>query len=284
MIWYDWTYKDIDFSNSLARDEKIAIIDVQKNLWLRTEIYPKQNYHWVNTSNTIAEGRLFTFRFSIFGNREERSGWQQKLNSAIVPEYNPSKGKWLYELSWTRDDWSRVTTAARVYRMPTYDEINPGSSVITGTFELFAPNPEFYSISEKNTEGEYGRRGWFKLDTNLDFTMNELLAEIVVINEWNFAAPLTIIINGAIKNPKIKNLTTDNFYWINDTTNNLVIDNRSDIFIVEDQWVNIKASRMEWSEILRVNPWKNTFIVTWDDFDYDSTLDIDIFYKDTYLT
>lgn len=284
MIWKNRTYKGVSLSDTQASTNRIAIQDVNKNVWLRTEIYTKQNYHWVNTSNTLAEWRLFTFDFAIFGTREERAKGQEVLNSIIVPENNPGSTDWLYTLQWDTDDGETVSCQARVYGMPNYDSIDPGDHIITGSFELFAPNPEYYSATQKTNSSEYGRRGWFKLDTTFDFKMNELLAEIVVDNTGNFSAPMKINVVGSIDNPVITNVTTGSFYGLDKTTTDLIIDGTGNSFIVTDDWVNAKASRKAGSEIVRLIPWTNKIIVTGGDFDYDSTITIDLFYNDTYLT
>lgn len=284
MIGKEFTYKWINLWQTSAYANKIVITDVNKNITLRTKIFEKQNYHWVSKSNTLSWWRLFTFKFTIFWNtKAERYIWQQLLESIIVPESNPWATEWLYPLYWKNDNWTPIYCNACVYSTPQYDDIDPWNPTINWTFELFAPNPEYYSVTQKTNDWDYWRKGWFVMPFIIPFAMTKNLWEVIANNAWNFACPLRITVVWSIENPKITNITTGKFYWLNKTTTNLVIDNTWTTFIITDEWINAKADRMTGSEILRLNPWNNTLILTWDNFDRESSIDRDLFYNDTFI-
>jgi hypothetical protein len=113
--------------------------------------------------------------------------------------------------------------------------------------------------------------------------MTKNLAEITAINSWNFACPMRIVVVWSIDNPKITNITTWKFYKLNKTCTNLVLDSTWTSFIVTDEWVNVKADRATWSEIIRLNPWTNKILLTGNNFDYESTINRDIYYNDTFI-
>jgi hypothetical protein len=201
----------------------------------------------------------------------------------MIPEINPWKTTWLYTLSWETDDWTEVKTQCQVYNPPRYDEMWAWQLFINWTFELYAPDPIYQWLITKTNNGVYGRKWGVKLWTTLWTKLNELLAEISVENTWNWTAPVRIEIKGNIENPKIKNMTNNTFYWLSRTCNDLLIDWTWTWLIVTDNWINVKADRMPWSEILRVEPWVNTYILKWTNFSYDSEVVWSLFFNDTFL-
>jgi hypothetical protein len=283
MIGSNYTYKWVNLWDVDWITNRIVISLDNKNLVLRTTINDKQNYHWSTKTATLASGRLFTFSFSIFWDRTQRYTWQQILESIIIPEFNPWDTEWLYVLSWLNDNWDRVKCNASVYSTPQYNTMRAWDTVITWSFELFAPNPEYYSNVGKTNNWDYWMFGWFTMPFTMPFIMDKTLAEVNATNSWNFTAPCRIEIVWSIENPKITNMTTGKFYKLNKTTTNLVLDSTWTLFIVEDEWVNVKSYRATWSEIIRLNPWVNKLLLTWDSFDYESSLDWNIYYNDTFI-
>lgn len=283
MIGKNWKYKWLNLSDDNALSQRLVITDVIKNVNLRTRIFDKQNYHWSTATPTLASGRLYTFSFTIFGDREQRYIWQRALEDFIKPEFNPWKTDWLYTLEWTTDWWEEVITKASVYKCPRYDDTTPWNMSITGTFELYAPIPNFTSKITKHNDWWYWRKGWFKMDFKTPFKMDELLWEFSVENLWNWQADTRIEVIWFIDNPRIKNLTNDTFYWLNGSYSNLVLDWTWKGFTATDNGIDVRANRMSGSEIVRIEPWENALILTWTDFNYTSDVEIKIFYKDTYL-
>ena len=283
MIGKNFIYKWLNMSDENASSNNFVLQEVNKNVWYRSIVKDKQNYHWSDASPTLASGRLFTFEFIIFWDRTQRANWQKLLESVIVPEYNPWKTSWLYTLQWTNDEWINVKIQAQVYWGIRYNTSRVWSYDISWSFELFAPDPVYQWLITKTNFWTYWRNGGCKLWTTLWVKLDEMLAEITFENTWNWTAPVRIEVVWNIENPKIKNITADTFYWLSRTCNDLLIDWTWTWLIVTDEWVNVKADRMSGSEILRVLPWENTFLLSWTNFSYDSDVEWNIYFNDSYL-
>ncbi len=283
MIWKKFIYKWLDMSDENSTINNFVLQEVSKSTLYRTTVKNKQNYHGSDASPTLASGRLFTFNFSIFWTRTQRANAQQKLEAVIIPEFNPWKTTWLYALQWTNDNEIDVKIQAQVFWSITYDEMEPWTTIINGSFELFAPDPVYQWLITKNNAWEYWRSWWTTLWTTLWVALDELLAEITFTNNWNWTAPVRITVTWNIENPKLKNITSDTYYWLTRTCTDLLFDWTWTGLIVTDEWVNVKADRMVWSEIIRVVPGENTFLLSWTNFSYDSEVVWNIYFNDSYL-
>lgn len=314
MIINSITYRWVNFSDSQANTNNIVITDVNKTVNLRTQIYPRQNYHWTNSSFTLAEWRLFTFTWQIFwATKTERQNWQTRLWNIIKPEWLPdSTNDWFYELTW-KDDWgTQYKLDAKVYKMPEYSNwLN--DPVIKFTFELYSEKSwyKWYTDQSFSSWAEterwdstisrwdsnwtwwwvwsviYWFFGWITLWTILWTTLwssSWNYWESLITNSWNFIAPVKIQLIWSIQNPRIHNLTNSRSYrltWI--TTTNLIIDNRERPFVVTNDGIDISSYRQAWSKSIVLEPWSNTILVTWDDFVPDSPLELTLSYNYAYI-
>jgi hypothetical protein len=125
MIGKNYTYKGLNMGDDNAPANHFVLQEVSKNVGYRTIVRDKQNFHGSDVSPTLASGRLFTFNFIIFGDRDERYEAQALLEGVIVPEYNPGKTTGLYTLQWENDDGVLVKTQAQVYGGVKYNAMIP---------------------------------------------------------------------------------------------------------------------------------------------------------------
>ena len=275
MIVHNLTYNGVDLFDSLAWSNRIVLQEVNKRVDLRTTIFNKNTYHGTNTTDTLASGRLFTISWKIFGNNIETQKGQTILNNLL-------QLNWFNELSFEDDWWDRYKTQVKVYSMPEY-KTEVISNIIDFTFELYSNSPTLKSFTDKNSSGGYGRIWGVTLPVELATSISWAYNWIEINNFWNQEALTKVQITWSIINPKVLNLTTWKYYWITGTTTDLVINNKVNPIIVEDEGINVKANRTTWSTGLILQPWINTVVVLWDDFTYENTLSVSIEYNDEYI-
>lgn len=286
MIIHKITYRGVDLSDTLGLTTRIVIQDVQKDVKLRTQLFSKENYHGSNSSQTLADGRLFSFKGVIFGDRSQKATGQQILNDIIKPEWLPSDTqRWFYELSWFDDAWVEMKVQAKVYTMPKYEN-ELWEPIINFTFELYSEEATYKWFTDKTDSAWYGLYGWMTLPSVLPFNLNDYVWITSITNNGNFVSPLRIEIIGSIMNPKILNLTTGRYYKLDWYTSiDLVIDNTSNIFLVEDNWVNVKSYRAAWSQLLFLEVWSNNIVLLWDDYNVNwNTVTVNYYWNDTYIS
>lgn len=272
MIIHDITYKWINLSSSVADDTRIVITESDKSIKLRTSYYDRQNYHGANSSLTLASWRLFSFEWIIFWTtKEDRYIWQDVLNNIICPESNPSEdNKWFYPLTWIDDWWNEVMCMAKVISVPEYEH-EVGSDIIEFKFELYCEEAYYTSIDDEVEDWAYWFIWWNILPSKLSNTLNWYINDIVVTNEGNFQTPCKIEINGTVVNPRIHNLTTWKFYWVDTTISNFVLDNTDINTIVTDWGVDVSWYRADWSSLIFLEKWDNHLILLWDNYTYPET-------------
>ena len=275
MIVHNLTYNGVDLFDSLAWSNRIVLQEVNKRVDLRTTIFNKNTYHGTNTTDTLASGRLFTITWKIFGNRTETQTGQTILNNLL-------QLNWFNELSFEDDWWDRYKTQVKVYSMPEY-KTEVISNIIDFTFELYSNSPTLKSFTDKSSSGGYGRIWGVTLPVELATSISWAYNWIEINNLWNQEALTKVQITWSIINPKVLNLTTWKYYWITGTTTDLVINNKVNPIIVEDEGINVKANRTTWSTGLILQPWINTVVVLWDDFSYENTLSVSIEYNDEFI-
>jgi hypothetical protein len=129
----------------------------------------------------------------------------------------------MYPLEFEDDAGDIVNIMCQVYSVPKYNTAELGSMNMSGTFELYAPDPVYRGTEELEATGGYGFIGGTQLGTQLGTPLNHKIGEVVINNEGNWASPLRVDIVGEIVNPKMQNLTANTFYGVVRTTNNLVI-------------------------------------------------------------
>ena len=150
MITRNWVINGVNLSSSLSYINHIVIQDVDKTLKLNTSIFNRQDSHWAIASYTLAEWRLFTFKWQIFWSTKiERQYWQNILNSLIKPIWLIWQESEYFQISWQDDWWNQYKTNAKVYSMPSYTNWLD-SPVIDFTFELYAQESSFKWYTENS--------------------------------------------------------------------------------------------------------------------------------------
>ena len=276
MLVHNITYNSVDLFDTLTDTNNIVIQDVDKQVDLRTTIFNRNSYHWSNTTNTLASGRLFTFTWKIFWNRSQSFNGQNILNNLL-------QLNWFNELSFDDDWWNRYKTEVKVFKMPTYKS-SLENNIVDFTFELYSESPTLKSFTDKSANGNYWRLWGILLPVELPEEISWNYNWIIVNNLWNHEALTKVTITWSILNPKILNITTWKYYWITWTTTSLVINNKVNPLLVEDNWINVKANRTAWSVWLTLQPWNNEIVVLGDDFSYENTLIFTIEYNDEHIS
>lgn len=281
MIINNATYKGYSLSNSTYN---IVLQWESKAVNLRTDIFNKQNFHGANSSYTLAEWRLFTFTWVIYGaTYQARQTWIDYINWLIKPEWIPtSTNTWFYELTW--EDWNanKFKTNAKVYKMCEFTH-KVNEPVIEFTFSLYSDLAWYYWYTDQVVTGtDTWNFVWVELSTLFTFELSTLSNTIQVSNSWNFVAPCKIRLVWSLENPVVYNNTTWTAYrldWI--TTTDLVIDNRWETLVVTDEWLNIAKYRDTGSSSIFLNPWINEIFAFWDNASPSVTATIE--YNHTYI-
>jgi len=264
MIIKDITYKGFALSSETYH---IIMSESNKTVSLRTDINAKQNFHWARSSSTLAEWRLFTFSWIIYGaTYAERQIGVDYINNLIKPEWIPSlTNTWFYQLTWK--DWNDniYKTQAKVYKSCEFNH-TVNEPTIEFSFELYSEVPYYFWFTDQIFTGaSTNNTAWIILPAILPFGLSWIANTLQVTNWWDFVAPCSIEIVWTLENPVIYNNTTVTAYrldWI--TTTDLVIDNRGSTLIVQDNWLDVSKYRGSWSSTVFLNPWLNEIFIFWD--------------------
>lgn len=293
MIWKNYKYKWIDFSESLQKLSKennwyyLMLTSDLHTTALNTTITDRANYHGGYTSETLAWPRLYTFEWQIYGsNQVNRSiAWNQ-LIAAIQPEWNPAD-RWFYDLEY--EDWEGTKKAvkAKVFSAPEEIPSNkPCDVTFNFRFELQVETEKIDWDTLTTVSWWVWIIWWVPFATTFPNTFTWYGWAITCTNNWNRTAPVKIAVIWSIVNPKIINLTNGEKYRITKTTTNLIFDNRNvdndptKRLIVTDAGVDIRWYRSSWASIF-LDPWVNQLVIIWDS--YDPATVVNISFKDSRL-
>lgn len=293
MLGKNYRYKWLDFTdltqhNLYASDWYSYVLQNNiKDTTTRTDVTNKANFHWWYSSETLVNPRLITFSWKVvWFTKDKRHIWWNELVSAIQPEANPNiQNRGFYPLYFQDDWWNERVIYAKVYSPPTATNWL-SDPVIEYTFELLSESEKVYSPATKTETGSLWAFWGFTLPTTLPTTIWWFVGTIEVENEWNWIAPCKIQIVGTCTNPKIFNLTNWMKYRLWATTENLILDNRNlnnnplENFIVTNNWFNVKAQRLSWSDIF-LQPGINNIVVISDN--PSDTATVTITYRDTFI-
>lgn len=273
MLGRRFTYKEVQFPYTAQEGYASGwYADVKwKTISTRTTVIDKQNYHGAFTSPTLAGARLITVSGQIFSADKETRGLIRKnVDNIFILEGIPTLDAGIYELEIRDDDNNDWIINAQVYSMPDYDN-DRGNPIINFNCELLAADPIFRSKTITNVYGIYGLFGGSSLPITLPDGLGGSINIIETANTGNFASPPVITITGDIVNPKIIALHTGQ-YWKQLRTissgDSLVIDTGTQT--VTYNGVDDIANRGSGSVFPFITPGNNYFILTGDDFDYDS--------------
>ena len=293
MIGKAWKYKGLDFTDAIqiasqmSNNYSYILQDINMNVPLRTNTYDRENYHWWFSSNTLAGSRLFTFKWLIIWvKKSDRDKARQLLMSQLQPEGNPNiQNRWFYDLSWQTDWWALRTCKAKVFSMPQATN-DLGSPIINFTFELYTETEKIYSPTTQVITWWLGYHWGISIPLPLPTYLSWYAWYVNIMNNWDWTAPCRIEVNGICTNPQIINLTNNNKYRIAWNTNDLVLDNRNmnnnplEIFLVTDNWLNIKDKRSSGADIF-LDPWLNHIVVLTDN--PSETATVSITFRYTYI-
>lgn len=275
MLIHNIIYNWVDLSDTNATTNNLVVQEVDKAVGLRCEIIPKQNSHWTTTTNTLASWRLFTFKWTIFGDRAGSMNGQTVLNGMLTLD-------WEHELSFDDDWWNSFKCQAKVFKMPEY-KTTLENDIVEFTFELYSEDPTLISFTDKSALWWYWTIWGTVLWTTLGTTLSNAIWVISINHLWNFRALTKITLVWSIDNPKVFNYANSEFYKLNRTTSNLIIDNTVSPTVITDSWINVKADRAVWSTWIVLEPWINNLLVLWDDYSPTSPLVVTIYYNDSYI-
>lgn len=290
MLWKKFIYRWLDLTDWVQND--IVLIDSVRNIPLRTGINDRANFHWTYTSSSLAWGRIFIFRWQVFGKtKAERRAGRKKLIDVIQPEYSPTDiNRGFYDLTRETDWGVEMTTKAKVYQAP---EANNwlDDPVIEFSFALYSETEKVYSPTTKTANWWIGYFMGTPLPTTLPTPLSWYVGSIECNNEWNWIAPIRVNVVWDCTNVKIINLTNSQKYklwqsWDDFNSTNLIYDNRNltndptKILVVQDQWTSVKQYRTQGWDIF-LNPWINNIVVLTDNYPNDA--DVIITWRDAYF-
>lgn len=284
MISHKISYKWVSLSDLVADTTRVVLTKFDKDVNLRTATFDRVNSHGANSTYTLASGRLFSVEGLIFGDtRAKLATGQNTLNAIILPEMNPTAtNRGFYDLSWEDDNGQTVVASAKVYSMPKYKH-DIGSDVISFSFELYSEDSFYYKNVTDTNSGGIGRIGWVALGASLPFNLDGVIGMITFASAGNLPAPCKVEIVGTMVNPKILNLVTGEFYKVNTTTADFILDNRWTSVSVLDGVTDISGYRASWSTQVYVLPTTNQFVVLCDNYSDDSTVTVTITHRDLYI-
>lgn len=280
MIIKDITYKWFTFDST----NNIVMNENNKTVSLRTDIFNKQNFHGARSSNTLAEWRLFTFSWLIYGETyQERQNAVDYINNLIKPEWIPTEtNRGFYQLTFKDWNWNIFKTQAKVFRMCEFRHA-VNEPIIEFSFELYSEQAWYYGFTDKVFIWEdTWNVVWVEFSTEFSFSFSTISNTLQINNEWDFIAPCSIRIFWDLENPIIYNNTTWTAYkldWV--TTSDLVIDNRWSRLIVTDEWLDVSKYRWSWSSSVFLAPWINEIFIFGDNVDPAVTVTIE--YNDTFI-
>ena len=293
---------------------RFQVVDCNNDYAMSTSVFTRTNYHWVRTSNTIAEGRLFSFTMKIFWTYKEKYEAYRYLSQKIKPAWFPSRETEFKQLKWRDERGEDVQCMVKVYKWISVHEDR--NDIWTVTFELLSENPNYERQTETTVNWSWWNfwylsiPTWWRQILHWWIPINDAIWQINLPMLWNYdATPVKIEVIWEVDNPKIYSLDNKVWYKLNKTTQRFVYDNREES-IVEDQWINVKQYRSPWSSevYLRSTDWWeyivdhewnqivdnegnsiisawvwNKFIVTWENFDFSKDVIVNVIYRYNYI-
>ena len=247
-----------------------AEIDVM-NVSSEAEEKSRQGNHGVKAYPTFARGRVVKVSGIIFGTKEERGERRKKVEEIFRLPFSPKNGEEFKELRFEDDDGVEWKLKAKMLSLPQFTH-DLAEYTISFSFSLLAENPVMYSTAEKTITGNYGRILGVSLPVSLPTAFSGTIGEVSGENEGNFPSPVKITISGEILNPKITNLSTGDFWRVEENISApdiLVIDTFSQA--VKKNGVDVLASRSAGSNWLHHYAGTNFFLLSGDDFSLDDT-------------
>jgi hypothetical protein len=284
----NWQYDWLLLSSKDVKYRFQVIQDPTRNYIMDTLTFNKINQHWVQTSNTVAKGRLFSFTMAIFWTDLEKQEAFSYLLNKIRPVWIPNDpNNAFHTLKWTDERWKDVQIEAKVWSAPVITEIR--NDVRNVAFELFSENPNYQSQTLKMASWYWWDYWWLALWISwLAFeewkALDEAVAQIDIYNSWNHeATPIIVTINWNIEKPKIYNIDTNQYYQLTNNTTALIYDNTWTKVKVEDWSADITNYRASWSFDVFLQNWLNRLVITWDNFDYSQDVTVSIQYRYNYI-
>lgn len=147
----------------------------------------------------------------ILRNREQRE--LERMKRQVGKVLNPKLG--VCELRYENEDGTWIIDAVPE-ESPYYpqgdDNRLPGFQ--RGEIDLIAPNP-YFRDTNRVSQSLTAYEGYFKLPTKLPFKLGKQGDQTTLKNDGDIPVPVQIDIQGPVKNPEIRNTTTDKFIRVN---------------------------------------------------------------------
>ncbi len=293
MIGKNRKFRSLDFTESTQKTSQqtnwysVVVQNVNMQTGLRTDINERANYHGSYSSETLANGRTFSFDcIAIWETKSKRATIRNTIVSTLQPPGNPwVTNRWFYKLYFQDDAGNDKYARCKVLNLP--DPQNwLDDPLISFTFSLYCETEKIYWNTLKTASGGIATVWGTTFSTTFPTTFTWYAWTISCNNEWNWDAPMKVSVIGTVENPKIINVTNGQKYRIDKTTTNLILDNRNEDnnpkenLIVTDAWVNIKWYRDSWASVF-LEQWINKIAVLADSYSAGTT--VDITFRDTYI-
>lgn len=291
MIWTNWNYKGIDFTDSVQYISKvdnwyaIFLQNEEHNTQSTMNSFERANYHGGYSSEVLVNPRYLNFTWKIVWHTKalRHEAWNT-LISAIQPDPNPASPSF-YNLTFKDDGWNDRLIYAKVETMPQASNWLD-DPIIEFSFTLYSETEKVYGSTTNTATWWVGIIWWNTFATTFPTTFSWYGWTIACTNAGNRSAPIKVSVVWNIVNPKIINTTNWQKYRIDKTTSNLIFNNRNEDndpkkrLVVTDSWVDIRWYRNSWAGIY-LNPWINNLVVIWDSYDAGTT--VTITFLDTYI-
>lgn len=272
-------------------DFRVGLDVVQwKQLDVTDEAQNVQWYHWVKLSPTFARGRRITLEGIIVADDHEKSSMAiDYLEELFALQWVPSQVNLMPFIVTDEQDrqWKINCKIKEPLSIDISDDDWREGTNRRWRVVLQSEDPRYYSVDEYGETGAEWHFGGVKFPVKFWVKFDEYFNEIQVNAQSQIEAPLifTLTATGDIDAPLlIKNLTDGTFFWLDiDAVAWDVIVVDSNTYKVTKNWVNIKASRIEWSTWPR-SKWVTTFSIFDNDWGlFESDFDVDIKWRNILL-
>ena len=274
----NWEYRDLQLSNR-TKLFNFQVTNVSNKVSYASEVLVNRNNNGAYSTNVTAWARIFRFSGTFYGTKSQKEEAYEQLKAIIKTEDFPSlQNKGFYTLNRTDKRGKEVTVKAKVYQA--LETTESSHENLEFNFTLLSETPYYESQTQKTANGGIGVLGGNILPNILPNILFGGTDAIEVINDGDAKAGMFIQIIWNLVNPRITNITTGQSMKVNDTTENLVIDNTKKPFTITDQGVNKKA--LQTWEFVYLVAGLNKIIVSCDNYTSNDQATVYIRYRDTY--
>lgn len=279
MLGKNFKYNWYDMSASNVKNTKCVLTNVESRTGQNTNIVNNANNHWSVASNTLETWRAFVFSWYIFGlNKIDR--WDKRkdlVNLINIEPYvnnNPFK-----KLEFQNDYWDALWCMSKVNEKPVWTNWVNDPRIIFD-FTLYCDSNEIYWKTLKNISWLASSFWGTSFPNSLWDSWGNYTWWANCENLGNFKAWCEIQVLWNMVNPSIRNVTNWQFFKINWTTTNLILNSLLWTWEVTDEWTDIMYKRDSGTPIY-LSPWNNKILVIDDN---DNQVNFNVSWYDTWNT